>query len=93
VTDNIERLKGFLYDKIAQRKKRIHSEHNPRFNHEMQLDNCIIHNLYFLSTDFRVYKHLGLIECAYNEDIYWPVSFVSVLTSHISRHLASGSDT
>jgi hypothetical protein len=26
-----------LYDKIAQRKKRIHPAHSPRFNHDMQL--------------------------------------------------------
>jgi hypothetical protein len=38
VTDDTERLKGFLNHKIAQRKKRIHPEHNPRFNHDMQLD-------------------------------------------------------
>jgi hypothetical protein len=38
VTDDTERLKGFLNDKIAQRKKRIHPEHNPRFNHDMQLE-------------------------------------------------------
>ena len=33
-----ERLKGFLNDKIAQRKKRIHPEHSPRFNHDMELE-------------------------------------------------------
>jgi hypothetical protein len=38
VTDDTERLKGFLFDKIAQRRKRIHPEHNPRFNHDMQLE-------------------------------------------------------
>jgi hypothetical protein len=38
VTDDIERLKGFLRDKIAQRKKRIHPAHSPRFNHDMQLE-------------------------------------------------------
>jgi hypothetical protein len=30
--------KRFLNEKIAQRMKRIHPEHNPRFNHEMQLE-------------------------------------------------------
>ena len=29
---------GFLYEKIALRKKRIHSEHSRRFNHYMQLE-------------------------------------------------------
>ena len=38
MTDETERLKGFLYDKIAQRKKQIHPEHSPRFNHDMQLE-------------------------------------------------------
>jgi hypothetical protein len=38
VTNDTERLKGFLYDKIAQRKKRTHPEHSPRFNHDMQLE-------------------------------------------------------
>jgi hypothetical protein len=38
VTYDTERLKGFLYDKIAQRKKRIHPVHSPRFNHDMQLE-------------------------------------------------------
>jgi hypothetical protein len=38
VSNDNERLKGFLYDKIAQRKKRIHPEHNLRFNHDMQLE-------------------------------------------------------
>jgi hypothetical protein len=28
----------FLYEKIAQRKKRIHPEHNLRFNQDMQLE-------------------------------------------------------
>jgi hypothetical protein len=27
-----------LYEKIALRKKRIHPEHNRRFNHDMQLE-------------------------------------------------------
>jgi hypothetical protein len=38
VTDDTNSLKGFLYDKTAQRKKRIHPEHSPRFNHDMQLE-------------------------------------------------------
>jgi hypothetical protein len=38
VTDDIERLMGFLYDKITQRKSRIHPAHSPRFNHDMQLE-------------------------------------------------------
>jgi hypothetical protein len=42
VTDDTERLKGFLYDKIAQRRKWIHPEHSPRFNHDMQLEiDCL----------------------------------------------------
>jgi hypothetical protein len=38
VADDTERLKGFLYDKIAHRKKKIHPAHSPRFNHDMQLE-------------------------------------------------------
>jgi hypothetical protein len=38
VTDDTEKLKGFLYDRIAHRKKRIHPAHSPRFNHDMQLE-------------------------------------------------------
>jgi hypothetical protein len=38
VTDDIERLKGFLNDKIAHRTKKIHPAHSPRFNHDMQLE-------------------------------------------------------
>ncbi|MFY9566286.1 MAG: hypothetical protein WAM27_01290 [Nitrososphaeraceae archaeon] len=38
VSDDYERLKGFLYEKIALRKKRIHPEHSRRFNHDMQLE-------------------------------------------------------
>jgi len=42
VSDDSERLKGFLYEKIAKRKKQIHPEHNLRFNHDMQLEiDCI----------------------------------------------------
>jgi hypothetical protein len=36
VTDELERLEGFLYDKIAQ--KRIHPAHSPRVNHDMQVE-------------------------------------------------------
>jgi hypothetical protein len=38
VTDDIERLKGFLNDKIARRRKKIYHAHSPRFNHDMQLE-------------------------------------------------------
>jgi hypothetical protein len=38
VNEDNERLKGFLYEKITQRKKRIHPEHSPRFNHDMLLE-------------------------------------------------------
>jgi hypothetical protein len=38
MTDDTERLKGFLCDKITQRKKRIHPQHSPRFNDDMQLE-------------------------------------------------------
>lgn len=42
MVDYTERLKGFLNEKIAQRKKPIHSEHNLRFNHDIQLEiDCI----------------------------------------------------
>ena len=42
MSDDSERLKGFLYEKIAKRKKQIHPEHNLRFNHDMQLEiDCI----------------------------------------------------
>ena len=36
--DDSERLRGFLYEKIALRKKRIHPVHSRRFNHDMQLE-------------------------------------------------------
>ena len=37
-----DRLRKFLYEKIAKRKKQIHPAHNPRFNHDMQLEiDCI----------------------------------------------------
>jgi hypothetical protein len=38
VTVDTEMLKEFLYDKIVQRKNRIHPQHSPRFNHDMQLE-------------------------------------------------------
>ena len=38
MNDNTERLKEFINEKIVQRKKRIHPEHSPRFNHDMQLE-------------------------------------------------------
>ena len=38
MSDDSERLRGFLSEKIAQRKKRIHTEHSHRFNHDMQLE-------------------------------------------------------
>ena len=38
MSDDSERLRGFLYEKIAQRKKRKHTEHSRRFNHDMQLE-------------------------------------------------------
>ena len=41
VTDS-DRLKELLHEKIAQRKKQIHPAHNPRFNHDIQLEiDCI----------------------------------------------------
>jgi len=43
VTDSdSDRLRKFLHAKIAKRKKQIHPAHNPRFNHDMQLEiDCI----------------------------------------------------
>ena len=36
------RLKEFLNTKIAKRRERIHPAHNPRFNHDLQLEiDCI----------------------------------------------------
>ena len=36
------RLKELLHEKIDKRKKRIHPAHNPRFNHDLQLEiDCI----------------------------------------------------
>ena len=42
MSDDSERLKEFLYEMIAKRKKLIHPEHSLRFNHDMQLEiDCI----------------------------------------------------
>jgi len=42
VATNSERLREFLHAKIAKRNKQIHPAHNPRFNHDMQLEiDCI----------------------------------------------------
>jgi len=43
VTDSdSDRLREFLYKKIAKRKKQIHPAHSPRFNHDMHLEiDCI----------------------------------------------------
>jgi hypothetical protein len=43
VTDSdSDRLREFLHAKIAKRKMQIHPAHNPRFNHDMQLEiDCI----------------------------------------------------
>jgi hypothetical protein len=42
VISDSDRLIEFLYASIAKRKKRIHPEHNARFNHDMQLQvDCI----------------------------------------------------
>ena len=36
------KLKDFLHAKIAKRKKQVHPAHNPRFNHNMQLEiDCV----------------------------------------------------
>jgi hypothetical protein len=36
------RLKEFLHAKIEKRQKQIHPAHNPRFNHDLQLEiDCI----------------------------------------------------
>jgi hypothetical protein len=42
VIDDTERLKELLHEKIVKRGKQIHPAHNPRFNHDMQLQiDCI----------------------------------------------------
>ena len=39
---DLDRLKELLHEKIEKRKKQIHPAHNPRFNHNMQLEvDCI----------------------------------------------------
>jgi hypothetical protein len=38
VIDDTESLKGFLYEKITQRRRRIHPEHSRRFNDDMELE-------------------------------------------------------
>ena len=41
-TTNSDILKELLHEKIAKRKKQINPAHNPRFNHDMQLEiDCI----------------------------------------------------
>jgi hypothetical protein len=35
---NSNKLKEFLDAKIEKRKKQIHPAHNPRFNHDLQLE-------------------------------------------------------
>jgi hypothetical protein len=42
VATDTERVREFLHAKITKRKKQIHPAHNPRFNHNMQLEvDCI----------------------------------------------------
>jgi hypothetical protein len=42
IVSDTNRLKEFLHEKIEKRKKRIHPAHNPRFNHDLQLEiDCI----------------------------------------------------
>jgi hypothetical protein len=38
VTEDSDRLKGFLHEKMEKRKKQIHPEHSLRFNHDIQLE-------------------------------------------------------
>ena len=38
MADDTNKLKDFLHAKIDKRKKRIHPAHNPRFNHDLQLE-------------------------------------------------------
>ncbi|MGI8832371.1 MAG: hypothetical protein ACR2IS_07020 [Nitrososphaeraceae archaeon] len=43
LADDTNRLKEFLHQKIDKRKKQIHPAHNPRFNHDLQLEiDCIV---------------------------------------------------
>ena len=42
LADDTNKLKEFLHAKIDKRKKQIHPAHNPRFNHDLQLEiDCI----------------------------------------------------
>jgi hypothetical protein len=42
LADDTNKLKEFLQSKIEKRKKQIHPAHNPRFNHDLQLEiDCI----------------------------------------------------
>ena len=42
INSDSDKLRDFLHAKIAKRKKQIHPAHNPRFNHDMQLEiDCI----------------------------------------------------
>jgi hypothetical protein len=42
IVSDTNRLKEFLHEKIEKRKNRIHPAHNPRFNHDLQLEiDCI----------------------------------------------------
>ena len=42
LADDTNKLKEFLHAKIEERQKRIHPAHNPRFNHDLQLEiDCI----------------------------------------------------
>ncbi|CAN5206856.1 hypothetical protein BH18THE2_BH18THE2_16340 [soil metagenome] len=42
LADDTNKLKEFLHTKIEKRKKQIHPAHNPRFNHDLQLEiDCI----------------------------------------------------
>jgi hypothetical protein len=42
IESDTNRLKEFLHEKIDKRKKRIHPAHNPRFNHDLELEiDCL----------------------------------------------------
>jgi len=58
VTDSdSDRLRKFLHAKIAKRKKQIHPAHNPRFNHDMQLEiDCIEWALQKIEVNKCIYK-------------------------------------
>jgi hypothetical protein len=38
INSDSDKLRGFLQARIAWRKKKIHLEHNPRFNYDTQLE-------------------------------------------------------